>query len=233
MVQHAMSDLVYGAAASGPVTLEAVQVETSTHLTVFDQMAPGVITFAAVFLTMIVGQSFAADRENGVLRRIGTTPLSSGEMVASHVLSNMVIALIQLSIVFGLLFALGFHYASSLEGLSVAFTLVMAFSVCSVGFGLITAAVSRSPGQATMVAFAFIMPQMFLGTFMGGTLSSGAQIVSAVLPAYYVTDGLTTIMLRDGSLTSGTMITDLLVVAVFAIAALLAGAVLFRRQGTR
>lgn len=233
MVQQAMSDLVYGTTVAGPVTVMSTQVDASAHLTGFDLMAPGVVTFAAVFLTMIVGQSFAVDREQGILRRIGTTPLTSGELVASHVLSNLAIALVQMTLVFALLFGLGFHYVSDAGGLIVAFVLVLVFSVCSVGFGLITAAVSRSPGQATMISFAFIMPQMFLGTFMGATLSSAAQAVGAVLPAYYVTDGLTTIMLRGGSSTSGAVVLDLAVVVIFAAAALLIGAFLFRRMGNR
>jgi ABC-type multidrug transport system permease subunit len=234
MVHQAMTDLVYGnAALTGPVRMESLQVEGSTHVTMFDQMAPGVITFSAVFLTMIVGQSFALDRERGVLRRIGTTPLTSGEFITSHMISNMSIALIQLVIVFALILGLGFHSASTPEGLVLAFALVLMFSVCSVGFGLITASIARSPGQATMVAFAFIMPQMFLGTFMGASLSSAAQAIGAALPAYYVTDGLNTILVRGGSLTGDGVVLNLAVVAGFTIAALAIGTVLFRRMGNR
>jgi ABC-2 type transport system permease protein len=233
MVQQAMSHLVYGTSIGGPVSVSSEEIDASAHLTAFDQMAPGIITFAAVFLTMIVGQSFAVDREHGILRRINTTPLTAGEFVASHLISNLIIALVQLTIVFTLLFGLGFHYASGTEGAIIAFTLVLVFSVCTVGFGLITASLSRSPGQATMISFAFIMPQMFLGTFMGSTLSSAAQAVGSILPAYYVTDGLTTIMLRGGSITSSAVCLDIVVVAAFAIATLLVGTVLFRRMGNR
>ncbi|MDW5563029.1 MAG: ABC transporter permease [Methanomassiliicoccus sp.] len=233
MVQQALSDQVYGSSVAGPVSVSSERINDSDHLTAFDQMAPGVITFAAVFLTMIVGQSFALDREHGVLRRVNTTPLTSGEFVASHVLSNMVIALVQLLLVFALLFGLGFHYVSSVEGVIIAFALVLVFSICSVGFGLITASLARSPGQATMISFAFIMPQMFLGTFMGTSLSSAAQAVGSVLPAYYVTDGLTTIMLRGGSITGGTVVLDIAMVTVFALAALMIGTALFRRLGNR
>ncbi len=218
---------------NGPIALTSFQVASSVHLTAFDHMAPGVITFAAVFLTMIIGQSFALDREKGLLRRMNTTPVTPGEFILSNVLSNMVIATIQVGLVIGLVLALGFHSSATIEGLTFAFVLVLAFSVCSVGLGLITASVAKSPSQATMIAFAFIMPQMFLGTFMGSSLSGAAQSVGALLPAYYVTDGLNTILLRGASLTSGALVMDLAAVALFAVLSLVAGAVLFRRFGNR
>lgn len=234
LIDRALTATVYGAErSSGPIAVGAERIAASSHLTAFDQMAPGVITFAAVFLIMIVGQSFAADRENGVLRRMSATPVRPSEVIISNVLSNMVIAVLQLAIVFVLIMALGFHSAASTAGLALAFVLVLSFSVCSVGFGLITAAVSRTSSQATMVAFVFIMPQMFLGTFMGSTLSGAAQSAGMVLPAYYVTDGLSTLLLRGAPLTSPSVMTNLVVVIAFAVAALLAGTLLLKHYGSR
>ncbi len=235
IVHQVLAATIYGPSVQvdGPIALGTTQVTTSIHLTTFDHMAPGVITFAAVFLTMIIGQSFALDREKGLLRRMNTTPVTSGEFILSNVLSNMVIAVLQLSLVIALVLALGFHSTSSIEGLAFAFILVLVFSICSVGFGLITASVARSPSQATMIAFAFIMPQMFLGTFMGSSLSGAAQSVGALLPAYYVTDGLNTILLRGATLTSTALVLDLAIVAFFAAFSLIAGTALFRRFGNR
>ncbi|MGE5379363.1 MAG: ABC transporter permease [Candidatus Saccharibacteria bacterium] len=235
IVQNVVTITVYGPSAqlNGPITLGTAQVATSAHLTAFDYMAPGVITFAAVFLTMIVGQSFALDREKGLLRRMNATPMRASEFVLSNVLSNMVIAVLQLGLVAALIMALGFHSAATASGIGIAFVLVILFSVCSVGFGLITAAVAKTPSQATMIAFVFIMPQMFLGTFMGASLSGAAQSIGAVLPAYYVTDGLNSILLRGITISSGAIMLDLAIVAGFAVASLVAGIVLFQRYGNR
>lgn len=234
MVEQVLFTTVYGeTTVSGPVSLGKASVASGEKLTAFDYMAPGVITFSAIFFTMIVGQSFTFDRESGVLRRIRLTPTSSGEFIASHVLSNMALALVQGGIVFGLMMVLGFHSASSTEGMVVAFLLVVAFSVSAVGFGLITASLAKSSGQATGLAFLFIMPQMFLGTFMGASLSSTAQSVGSVLPAYYLTDALNTILLRGGSVSSTAVLTDAVVIVLFGVATLVAGTVLFRRYGDR
>ena len=76
-----------------------------------DFIAPGMFTFASIFLIMMVGQSFAQDRENGMMKRIRITPTSPTEFMASQVISYMGIALIQAALVFALTYALGFQPA--------------------------------------------------------------------------------------------------------------------------
>jgi ABC-type transport system involved in multi-copper enzyme maturation permease subunit len=92
--------------------------------------------------------------------------------------------------VFALTYALGFHPAVGISTYAFAFALVLVFSVSNVGFGLITATIAKSPGAATGIAFLFVIPQMFLGTFIGASLSSAAQTAGQFVPSYYVTDAL-------------------------------------------
>jgi hypothetical protein len=68
--------------------------------------------------------------------------------------------------------------------------------MCNVGFGLITATLAKSPGAATGISFIFIIPQMFLGTFVGFAMSPSAQAAGRFVPSYYVTDALTSLLLR-------------------------------------
>lgn len=62
------------------------------------------------------------------------------------------------------------------------------FALCNIGFGLVAAATSRSAGAAAGISFFFLMPQLFLGTFVGTALSSTARSAGRFLPAFYVTD---------------------------------------------
>jgi hypothetical protein len=66
----------------------------------------------------------------------------------------------------------------------VAFVLVLLFSLSNVGFGLITASVAKSSGAATGLSFLFVLPQLFLGTFVGASLSSTAQVAGKFVPSY-------------------------------------------------
>jgi ABC-type multidrug transport system permease subunit len=232
MVQDAIAfTLSVPQASALPIVVSDPSLVQSNVGTAFDLMAPGIFTYAAIFLTMTVAGSFTVDREKGLLKRISTTPLTAGEFMTSQVLSNMIIATIQVGLVFVVAYAVGFHPA--VDGLVIvfAFALVMVFSLCAVGFGLITATLAKSPGAATGISFVFIMPQMFLGTFVGSALSPAAQEAGRVMPAWYVTDGLTSLLVRGAPLASGTVLGDMVIVIGTSIAVLLIGVVLFRRCG--
>jgi len=66
----------------------------------FDTMAPGLFAYACIFIIMTVSMSFTDDRENGLLKRINVTPTPSSQFIGSHIITNLFIAVIQLTIVF-------------------------------------------------------------------------------------------------------------------------------------
>jgi ABC-type transport system involved in multi-copper enzyme maturation permease subunit len=79
-------------------------------------------------------------------------------------------------------YALGFRPAVGVATYVMAFLLVLVFSVSNVGFGLITATIAKSSGAATGLSFLFLLPQMFLGTFVGASLSGAAQTAGKFVP---------------------------------------------------
>jgi ABC-2 type transport system permease protein len=214
---------------SSPFHLETaslVEVKTTSAL---DFIAPGMFTFASIFLIMMVAQSFTQDRENGMMKRIRITPTTATEFMTSQVLSYMGIALIQAALVFAMTYALGFRPNIDTSAYALAFILVLIFSVSNVGFGLITATISKSASAATGLSFLFLLPQLFLGTFVGASLSSGAQVAGKFVPSYYVTDALTSLLLRGAAITSPTILLDLAVVSVSCVAILAVGIALYSK----
>ena len=207
-------------------TASLVEVKTTSSL---DFIAPGMFTFASIFLIMMVAQSFVQDRENGMMKRIRTTPTSPTEFMASQVISYMAIALIQAALVFAMTYALGFRPNVGIAAYSFAFILVLVFSLSNIGFGLITATISESSGAATGLSFLFVIPQLFLGTFVGASLSGGAQIAGKFVPSSYVTNALTSVFIRGASVASGTVLLDLAVVCVSCVAILTVGIVLYAK----
>jgi ABC-2 type transport system permease protein len=207
-------------------TASLVEVKTFSAL---DFIAPGMFTFASIFLIMMVGQSFAQDRENGMMKRIRITPTTPTEFIASQVISYMGIALIQAALVFALTYAMGFQPNVGILTYAFAFVLVLLFSLSNVGFGLITATIAKSSGAATGIAFLFVIPQLFLGTFVGASLSSSAQVAGQFVPSYYVTDALTSLFLRGAAITSQTILVDLAAVSVSCAAILAIGIALYSK----
>ncbi|MCW4017581.1 MAG: ABC transporter permease [Candidatus Bathyarchaeota archaeon] len=212
-----------------PLRLETASLVEVKTVSALDFMVPGMFTFASIFLIMIVGQSFAQDRENGMMKRIRITPTSSTEFMASQVISYMGIALIQAALVFAITYALGFQPNVGVPAYVFAFVLVLVFSLSNVGFGLITATIAKSSGAATGLSFLFVLPQLFLGTFVGASLSSAAQVAGKFVPSYYVTDALTSLFLRGAAITSPTILLDFAVLSVSCVAILAVGIALYAK----
>ncbi len=205
-------------------TASLVEVKTTSAL---DFIAPGMFTFASIFLIMMVAQSFTQDKENGMMKRIRVSPTTPTEFMASQVVSYMGIALIQAALVFAMTYALGFRPDVAAPAYAFAFALVLVFSLSNVGFGLITATIAKSPGAATGLSFLFVLPQLFLGTFVGASLSSGAAVAGKFVPSYYVTNALTSLFLRGAAITSPTILFDLAAVSASCIAILAIGILLY------
>jgi ABC-type multidrug transport system permease subunit len=191
-----------------PIQLGTPSLIRSSHLTTFDYFAPGIFAFSAIFFTMIVAGSFTTDRENGLLRRINVTPTTPTEFMIGQMLSNMVSTVVQVALVFVTAFVVGYRPKGDANSIAMAFVIALIFSLCNVGFGLITATLAKSPGAATGISFIFIIPQMFLGTFVGFAMSMSAQAAGRFVPSYYVTDALTSLLLRGAPATSPTVLLD-------------------------
>lgn len=234
IIQQILEESVFqtqSVTAPNPIQIGTPSLVESSTLTQFDYFAPGLFAFAAIFITMMVAQSFAEDREKGILRRINITPTTSTEFMTGHTITNMVVAISQVALVFAMAFLVGYRPMGGLDSLILAFIIVAIFSLTAVGFGLITATLAKSPGAATGIAFIFIMPQMFLGTFMTSVLSESAQVAGQFMPSFYVTDALTSLFLRGAPISSPTILMDIIILSVVSIFVLVLGIILFRKYG--
>jgi len=214
-------------AAASPISLETASLVEVEQASALDFIAPGMFTFASIFLIMMVAQSFTQDRENGMMKRIRITPTTPTEFMTSQVLSYIAIALIQAILVFAMVYLLGFRPNVGMPVYAFAFILVLVFSLSNVGFGLITATIAKSSGAATGISFLFVLPQLFLGTFVGASLSSAAQLAGKFVPSYYVTDALTSLFLRGAIITSPAVLMDMTIVSVSCVVILAIGIILY------
>ena len=234
IIQQVLAKTIYGVqptSLSGPIEIGSPSMVHASKLTVFDYWVPGLFAFFAIFLIMTVAQSFTFEREKGLIRRINTTPTSPTEFMTSKAISNVLIALIQVALVFVTTFVVGYRPIVDAASFIFAFIILSIFSLCCVGFGLIAATVAKSSGAATGIAFIFIMPQMFLGTFVSFGLSAIAQTAGKFVPSYYVTDALTSLFLRGAPILSATILLDALAVLIYSVAVLALGIVLFGKYG--
>ncbi|MFX0037727.1 MAG: ABC transporter permease [Promethearchaeota archaeon] len=196
----------------------------------FDMMAPGLFAYACIFIIMTVAQSFSDIREQGLLRRLNTTPMTSGDFMGSQILSNMIIAMLQVLIVFICALPFGFSPNTNIGGLLFAFLLMAIFSLSSVGLGLITATIAKSSGTATGLSFIFILPQMFFGTFI--PMTDTTRFIAMALPSYYATDAIRSIY-NGASLLSYNILIDFAFISITSIIIIIIGILLFKKYGNK
>lgn len=191
--------------------------------------APGLFAYACIFIIMTVAQSFADMRDEGLLRRLNTTPMKSSDFMGSEIISNMVLVILQVIIVYLLALPFGFTPNTNIFGIILAFLLMIVFSLSSVGLGLITATISKSSGVATGLSFIFILPQMFLGTFL--PVTSTTEPIAMLMPSYHATQALTAIF--NGDLTSSVVFIGFLFTAVASFGIIILGIFLFKKFGNK
>jgi ABC-2 type transport system permease protein len=190
-------------------------------------MIPGLISYAVIFIIMTIAQSFSTERQEGLLKRMNTTPMTSVEFMGSRVITNMITAISQVIVVFVIAVLMGFRPKSGFNGIFLAFPIIALFSLSSVGLGLITATVSKTPEAATGVSFVFILPQMFFGTFL--PLTNTTRRIAMFIPSYYVVDALT--LLFGGDWTNSNILLDVGVISIVSVILVAAGIMLFKQFG--
>ncbi len=194
----------------------------------FNAMVPGLFVFASIFMIMTVAMSFSTDRQEGLLKRLNTTPMTSGEFMGSHVISKMLTAILQTIIIFILALLVGFRPDTEISGILLAFGIMALFSLSSVGLGLITATISKTPETAVGISFVFIIPQMFFGTII--PLSESTGLIAQILPSFYATDALKSIF-GGALLTNVNILLDLTFIAIVSVVIIIVGIQLFEKYG--
>ena len=193
-----------------------------------NSVVPGLIVYAVIFSIMTIAQSFSSERQEGLLRRLNTTPMTSAEFMGSQIITNMLIAIVQVAVVFTLAFLLGFRPDSGFGGILLAFLVTTIFALSSVGLGLITATVSKTPEIATGISFVFILPLMFFGTFI--PITDITQQIATFVPSFYLTDALKMIFMGDWM--NSSFFLDLTVISIVSIVVLTIGTLLFEKYGS-
>jgi ABC-2 type transport system permease protein len=193
-----------------------------------NSIVPGLIVYAVIFVIMTIAQSFSTERQEGLLKRLSTTPMTSSEFMGSQIITHTLISFVQVIVVFTLAFLLGFRPDTGIQGIFLALPVTAMFSLSSVGLGLITATVSKSPEAATGVSFVFILPQMFFGTFM--PITSTTEQIAKFIPSYYLLDALK--MIFEGDWMNTNILLDLGVISTVSVTIVLVGILLFQKYGS-
>ena len=188
-----------------------------------DFLAPGVLALAVMSTAMVgLGIATGFERQYGVLKRLGTTPLGRPRLLAAKTLAILAVELVQVAVLVPVALALGWS-----PGGDVAVAVVGALlgSVAFAGLGLLMAGTLR--GEVTLAAANGLYLVLLL---LGGMviplaeLPGGIRAVARLLPAAPLAEIL------NGSIGAASSVPGRawLVLAAWAVAAPLAAARFFR-----
>ena len=189
-----------------------------------DFLAPGVLALAVMSTSMVsLGIGTGFERSYHVLKRLGTTPLGRGRLLAAKIASVAVVELVQFAILVPVAYALGWSPATSNWPAAIGAVLLgtMAFA----GIGLTFA--GRLRGELNLAALNGLYLVLLL---LGGMVIPFARLPGAIRAvAHALPSGALADVLRETLGGNGTRPgTSWLVLAIWALVAPLIAAALFR-----
>jgi len=194
VVQGAVSQVANGfnlALANGTAVLTVAPLTlTSTNVSTVTYLVPSILAMALMQLGVFAAVPLVQQREKGILKRIGATPLPRWELVASNILLRLIVAVVDTVLIIGVGMAVFNVQVVGNVLLAVGFVLLGAGAFLSIGFML--ASFLKTEEQATGVVQVVQMPLMFLsGIFFPFTfMPDFLQKVARLLPLTYLGDGL-------------------------------------------
>jgi len=164
----------------------------------------------------------AFERQYGVLKRLGTTPLGRPALLAAKTAAIVVVELVQVAVLVPVALLLGWHFHGNA---AVAVLAVVVATVAFAGVGLLMAGTLRA--EVTLAAANGLYLLLLL---LGGMviplskLPSGLRVAARALPAAAISDAL------HGALSAGASVPTRawVVLTVWALAAPIAAALTFR-----
>lgn len=229
VISQALSETIYGPTTStikSPVTIGVPNLVDVEKHTTFDYFAPGLFAFATIFLIMTIAEGLAKEKEQGMMKRIYLTPTKSSEIMTGLTLSNITAAMAQTIVVFVMALIVGYSPTITAGNIFVGFMASLIFSLTCVGFGLITGVLSKNSGMATGMSFIFIMPMMFLGTFVS---LGEPTIANRLMPSFYVTETFKALFLRNADPFSAIVWGNIGILSGISVVVFLLGVVAFKR----
>ena len=151
--------------------------------TVFDFAIAGMFVYAASFGTINAASAFSYEKHQGTLIRLDTTPVGRGKIFIGTLVSEAVILVIQLII----MFVLGYvvlqlrWYNTNVGLLFIGFLVMFVFGLSTLGLGIIISAYAKTQDAAVGIAMMYALPI----TFLSGAMVPFESVIVYAFPPFY------------------------------------------------
>ena len=196
---HSQLNANYLSAAVQPLT-------GARSFTYFDYQAPGLIVFALLLQVSSVAQDLARETESGTLTRLKMSNMRSFDLLFGTLLTWIIIAVVQILLLFGVAVALGFKWSGGANSIELAVFIGIIGGIASISLGLLLAAFARNERQAAQLGVLIAVPVSFLtGAFFPlpseplGTAFGTTFQVYDLLPWTQVADAIRQVLVFGSS----------------------------------
>jgi ABC-2 type transport system permease protein len=188
-----------GAFGAPPVSFESVQ---SRDLGYIDFLVPGIVGMTVMQLGLFgVAFGFVHLKRTGALRRLFATPTSPAYFLGAQVASRLIIAFVQVAILFGI----GIWFGLQMFGdyLTLA-AIVLLGSVIFLAVGFAIAGWAKNEDQAAPVANLISLPMMFLSGvfFPRDAMPEFLAGITQFMPLTYVNEALRAVVNEGAAVSS-------------------------------
>ncbi|HEV3162405.1 MAG TPA: ABC transporter permease [Isosphaeraceae bacterium] len=176
--------------AGGQVSKTAMQ----SHA--FAGMAVQFILFGSIEAAV----GLLTERQRGLWKRLRAAPLSRFDLLTARALSGTILGLLTTATVFGFAMAV---FPIRIEGSTLGFVLIaISYALCAATFGLLVAALGKSPQAARGVSILVVLLMVMLGGAWMPTFifPHWLQQVTPVIPTRWAVDGFDGVFWRGYSL---------------------------------
>ncbi len=188
-------DMSGGASA---VTIEARAISTK-NVRYIDFLTPGMVGMAIMYINLGVGFMLVTWREQGILRRLGVTPLRPINLILSQAVSFSVVSLLQVTIILGLGYLV---FDVSINGSFAWLAVTVALGIAAMlAIGYLIGSFLHTPTAVNAVINAVAFPMIFLGRsyFPLDTPAALTPLVLA-MPLTHINDALREVVNGSGEL---------------------------------
>jgi ABC-2 type transport system permease protein len=200
------------------------KVDTLTNLA--DPVAflvPGTLALAVMAAAMVsLGIATGYERRYGVLKRLGTTPLSRGGLLTAKTATVLALEVLQAVLIVATGVALGWKLNG---GIVPAIIIILVGTVAFAGIGLLMAGTLRA--EATLgLANGLFLVLLFLGgmAYPIDRLPAGLEALAKALPSGALSESLRSVLDPSRSFATG----EFIILVLWAIGASVAAARFFR-----
>jgi ABC-2 type transport system permease protein len=154
----AFNEDVSGGASA--VTLDERPISTE-NVRYIDFLTPGMVGMAIMFINLGVGFMLVTWREQGILRRLGATPLRPSSLIFSQAVSFAVVSILQVVIILGLAHLV---FDVSINGSFAWLAVTVALGIATMlAIGYLIGSFLHTPTAVNAVINAVTFPMIFLG----------------------------------------------------------------------